>query len=43
MLQITIKILIAYRSQRKTLDNELINSHNNALIVWQQRTAEAVA
>lgn len=33
----------AYRSERQTLDTELINSHNQALNAWQQRTAIAAA
>ncbi|MBK2112258.1 prepilin-type N-terminal cleavage/methylation domain-containing protein [Francisella tularensis subsp. novicida FSC159] len=33
----------AYRSERQTLDTELMNSHNQALNAWQQRTAIAAA
>ncbi|AJI74661.1 hypothetical protein BZ13_1630 [Francisella philomiragia subsp. philomiragia ATCC 25015] len=31
-----------YKSQRETLDNELVNSHQNALSAWQSRTTEAL-
>ena len=31
----------AYRSERQTLDTELMNSHNQSLNAWQQRTAIA--
>ncbi|MBK2356065.1 pilin [Francisella hispaniensis] len=32
-----------YKSQRETLDNQLVNSHQDALLAWQNRTAETLA